>query len=269
MKVAICFSGIPREGYLENIEQFKKIFDITDRPEFECLDFFFSTYNQYELPFEHMTFPETNKTYLIDKKGVLDVGIDDGVYKIYNMKRRSPTPNEETKELLEKKMVHGYKQILSHALQLVFQVPPDYDIIVRARYDSWLSEHVDWLNYVKTTYEKKIVLGVANITPDLERKPHHGPGFHTLLEMKRKRKTKRKRNWLSDHIIIHQRDFFDPIFAIDLYNRDSLMGTEYGWYQIFEKNVPGRRIRSFVGGMMINYEGCPCPYSKEVFYSYA
>ena len=268
MKVAICFSGIPREGYLENIEQFKKIFDITDRPEFECVDFFYSTYNQYELPFDHASFPETNKTYLIDKKGILESGVDKTVHKIYDMKRSRPITDESARKYLENKMVHGYKQILAHALQLLFQVPSDYDIIVRARYDNWLSEYVDWLQFVKESYEKNIVYGVANITPDLENRPHHGYGWHNLTEVDdRKLMIRNKVVQMSDNLIVHKRNLFDPVFAVDLFNKDSLMGCECGWYQIFSK-LPDTKIKSFYGGIMIHYEGYPHYYTKETFYSY-
>ena len=91
MKVAMCFSGLPRGNYKENITRFRRIF-----PDY---DFFFSTWRGYEIEGENYTIYEEPKSDYLNA-----LCNDKKIGKKYNAKV----------------LAWGYKQIIGHSLQLLF-----------------------------------------------------------------------------------------------------------------------------------------------------
>jgi hypothetical protein len=222
MKVAMCFSGLPRGNYKENIARFRRIF-----PDH---DFFFSTWRGYEVEGENYTIYEEPMADYLD---VLVAKIKINPY---------------SKNSLYK----GYKQIIGHSLQLLFDVPREYDIIVRCRYDSALNEKIDWFRFIEKAYNENTVLGFSSESflnsrgPDAKR--WNCPANYTL-------------NYgyprLNDQLIFHKRELFSVEKVFELFQKEMLQPSEHGWLQAFPDVVFPKRIyaiklpkfESFVGGI--------------------
>jgi hypothetical protein len=200
MKVAVCFSGLPRGNVKKNISLFREVF---------AHDFFFSTWSGLHIENENFSqYEEPKHEYLL------------------------PQYQNLTKE---KKMLmsRGCKQIVAHSLQLLFDIPDEYDMIIRCRYDVILNTKFDWNSYVNEAYEKNEVMGFRFCIDDTD--------WHNVYECHPK-------HLVLDQMIMHRRSEFDPTRSLSLFKNKTLEPCEMGWYQIFQNNT----IRNFIGGLHID-----------------
>lgn len=196
MKVAMCFSGLPRGDYQKNIKQFRKVFPY---------DFFFSTWAGQELKEKHTVYQEPHSDYL----------------KPFVKKNKF-----KKVEVLNR----GYKQLVGHALQILFDVPKEYDMIVRCRYDIVLNEKYDWVGHLKESYEDRCVKGFRYSV-----KPRYWDGMEICYP----------KRLLLDQIIMHRREQYDPSHVLKLYYEEKLKPCEMGWFQSFETQP----IKNYIGGI--------------------
>jgi len=218
MKVAVCFSGLPRGNYKENIAEYRKVF-----PDY---DFFFSTWRGHEIEGEKYTiYQEPESDYL--ERGA----------------------NSIKYEWIKEKTRQGYKQIIGHALQLTLDVPKEYDMIVRCRYDVTINTEIDWISEVKKCYERNFVFGISCGDAEI--------GDNSYW--KNKIEKTMTNNQLADLLIFHKRHLFSSPRVFELYEKRLLQPCENGWFQAFPdvyiKNhnyTQAESFRVFVGGISIN-----------------
>ena len=220
----MCFSGLPRGNYKENIVKFKMIF-----PDY---DFFFSTWRGYEVEGENYTIYEEPKADYLK------------------------VPYRKVNPYSKKSLNQGYKQIIGHSLQLLFDVPKKYDMIVRCRYDSILNEKYDWSHFIKKSYDTNTVFGFSceswlnskGVDAKLWDSPVEYTGNYDYSR-------------LNDQLIFHKREHFSVEKVFELFQKEMLQPCEHGWLQAFSDVIfPGRArqhvyaskipvYRSFVGGI--------------------
>ena len=224
MKVAMCFSGLPRGNYKENITRFRRIF-----PDY---DFFFSTWRGYEIEGENYTIYEEPKSDYLNA-----LCNDKKIGKKYNAKV----------------LAWGYKQIIGHSLQLLFDVPREYDMIVRCRYDSELNEKIDWDHFVKKSYNRNTIFGFSSESGENSKGLKR---WDSIIEITGKYQYAR----LNDMLIFHKRNDFSSERVFELFRKEILQPCEQGWVQAFPDAVfPMRKyaiklpvFRCFVCGLSLD-----------------
>jgi len=199
MKVAVCFSGLPRGDVENNLRIFRSIFPH---------DFFFSTWAGNTLNQEHTVYQEPHSDYLSSYVEGL---------------------SDEKKQLLGR----GYKQIVGHALQVLFDIPKEYDMIIRCRYDTILNEKLDWNKHIKDSYENRCIGGFRFSVDEGD--------FDDTRQCHPK-------GLVLDQLIMHRRDQFDPSHVLKMFYDEKLDPCEMGWYQAFESHP----IKNYIGGIIID-----------------
>ena len=219
MKIAICISGICRGKLDRNIPLLRK--------HFPTAELFFSTWEgKPKPPFENSYFhlePEMH------------------YHPYINAIEECPAPKFKAYKLEGKKgkgqmaynrTIHHSKQILAHAY-LLNEIPKEYDMIIRARYDTVLSNEVDFTPWLEKSYEKKRAMGIGTRTT-------RHPDFNVIKEVPQIYPYENmhgdiSQDWgwyLMDPLIFHRRDMFDTQKVFSMHKNKELWPAEYGWYQI-------------------------------------
>lgn len=233
MKIAVCYSGINRGNFIKNNTSVKW--------HFPDADYFYSTWHNAvaSMPpnIEYKTYPEPKMDYHPMK----DVNP-----KLLTMKLRNNLSRLEDKTYYERTKNHT-KQILAHAYQLQ-DLPEEYDMIIRVRYDTYLSPKVDFSSYVTESYENSLAIGFGT------RKSRHRD-VNVLKELPREEpKTFDDiQDWyryLMDPMIFHPRNLFDIDRVFEYHRGKKLLPAENGWYQILSEPYDVNHI-CFYGGAQI------------------
>tara|TARA_B100001248_G_scaffold9854_1_gene6512 strand:+ start:20981 stop:21721 length:741 start_codon:yes stop_codon:yes gene_type:complete len=226
MKLAICFSGIVRGQVERNIEHVKNAM-----PE---ADLFYATWeeqqNDMSKKLNCVTYPEPVLKYNSWTECVEDN--PHHKFKQYKIGIQKKSESVYTVESLN----HSTKQILAHAYQ-VRDLPEEYDMVVRIRWDTVCGSRIKFDKYVDQSYNEQIAIGFSirggrytkmNAFYDI---PHKFTTIDTHLSVSRDWSW-----WLNDNLIIHPRKKFDPekVFQYDAEKR--LWPAEYGWYQMLSEN---------------------------------
>tara|TARA_Y100001954_G_scaffold238463_1_gene306203 strand:+ start:5555 stop:6295 length:741 start_codon:yes stop_codon:yes gene_type:complete len=226
MKLAICFSGIVRGTVGRNVNNVKKAM-----PE---ADFFYATWeerqNENSKMYKCKTYPEPKLHYnswtecIVDnphhKYAQYKHGISNKVGGVYN--------NES--------LNHSTKQILAHAYQ-VKDLPEEYDMIVRIRWDTVCGSLINFTKYVEQSYKENIAIGFSirgGRHTELN-KFVEIPKIYATLDTD----ISVSRDWcwwLNDNLIIHPRKKFNPDKVLKLHEEKKLWPAEYGWYQALSEN---------------------------------
>lgn len=241
MKVAICVSGICRGNVKLNMLRAKEILGG---------DLFFSTWKGREKDMEsagisdYYVFDEPVVNY--HPLGDIPDDVMPPVYKAWNM--RELIKNDYK---LREKQSHHTKQILGHGF-LLKNVPEEYDMIIRIRYDTYISDKVNFTKYIEESYNQRKAIGFGMRIP---RHKH----LHELRVIPKIWPDKdiptpfMSQDWggyLMDPLIFHPRDMFDLDLMWQLHNEGKLMVAEYGWYQILSQPY-GDNHESIYGGAQL------------------
>lgn len=217
MKVAVCVSGAfttgnPRGDLVRNNALLKS--------KFPSADFYYATWDNYKDDFE--------KALLNDKcEYYAEPIIDYHPYKIpkehHITSHYQPTVDWVMEGGAERLRwtSHHTKQILIHAW-LLDTIKKDYDIIVRARYDIFISKYADFSPYLKDTFENHRANCFAATKPNK---------FNELNEFDTSTNSRHHYN-MQDQIIIHNSDAIDTTNVMRLHEEQKLHAAEYGWYQV-------------------------------------
>ena len=164
MKVAVLYSGIPRGDFTRNLFSVKR--------HFPDADYFYSTWHdqvQVMPPrIEYKSYSEPKMHYHC---------VSDVDESLLTMKLKSIKSVLKTNSVLYERTKHHTKQILGHAYQLD-DLDESYDMIVRIRYDCYLSPKVDIQSYLIKSYEENIAIGFGTRTT-------RHPNLHELKEIAR------------------------------------------------------------------------------------
>jgi len=217
MKVAVCVSGAFRTGNPRgDLERNNAI----QKARFPDADFYYATWDGFKPEFERL-FPNERCEYLQEPvmhyHPYIDIRREDHISKFY----------QETVDWVKKggaKRIewtsHHTKQILIHSW-LLNKIEAEYDVIVRTRFDGFISENADFYCYLKDTHDNKR----ANCFGATKKQ-----GFDKLNEFDTS--SSRHSNWMLDQLIIH-----NVIDDVDSLHREKrLHAAEYGWYQAISMN---------------------------------
>lgn len=237
MKTAVLVSGLFNcihgdKGIIRNNNRQKE--------KFPNCDFFYATYPQFEKQFRKL-FP--NETVYIFEEPVphyhpyLDIPNN----KIINPSRYLKTIQFMKKDKSGKRLEwskHHCKQHLIHArLCSAIKHTENYDIIVRERFDGFISHRANFGPYLKQAHETQTTLGFGATKQkkfDVLNQFPSGPG-------------ESHEQWLTDQLIIHPASFLEPEQVEILYNKKLLHGAESGWYQILSHGKNHKKHLSFDG----------------------
>jgi hypothetical protein len=207
--IAVCVSGLARDGYQEAIETAKKTFPY---------DFFFAHWKGRPVP-------SVDNCLLVDEPeygyhNLLETTIKP---KCNIWKRYTKRPNGKIfrkPDLMAKTKDHS-KQILIHQT-LVDSLDKKYDTIIRVRYDTIFSLKQDFSELVKLGLGGTII-GLAGSMP--------GADLDAQIKIHKHNDCRRCQGWyLWDHMIIHPRHKLKNSY--NFFHKNNLLGAEWGWYQV-------------------------------------
>jgi hypothetical protein len=220
MKVAVCVSGAVRSqqgdaGLLRNYNRMKE--------KFKGADFYFATWNSFQSDFKRL-FKEEKCFYFEEPKmhyhPYLDMQPEDYVSEYY--KDTLDWIKKEGKQKIEWSS-HHTKQILIHTW-LLDKITEEYDVIVRTRYDAFISKKANFDDYIEDTFAKKRANAFATTRKEK---------FEDLYESDPKDPKMKK--WVLDQLIIHPKNFINKNVVEDLHKNRKLHAAEHGWYQVLSK----------------------------------
>lgn len=242
MKVAVCVSGIARGSVQKNMDLIQNAFG--------DVDFFFATWKGKEKDLEKygITDYKTFDEPFIDYHPLADVPEDimPPVMKTWSLRERI-----KTDFVLRERMQHQSKQILGHSL-LLKSIPKKYDMIIRARYDTLVSDKADLKHWLNLSYKEKRAIGFGTRTSrwnklhELYVLPHVWPDRYQPSPGV-------SNDWggyIMDPLILHPRKLFDHKRCWNLHNKKSLLAAERGFYQILSQPY-GDTHESIYGGAQI------------------
>lgn len=224
MKVAVCVSGLPRSSIREdvrpNIERLEE--------NFPDADFYFSTWlSQREYISKY--FPDKTVAFFpepkVDYHPFVDVDVD---FHEVTPKLEKTINQAKQNKVFRETSSHQTKQILAHAYAVDY-ITSDYDIIIRARWDTWTAKNAKkhFNNFAKIAAAMNCAVGFGTL------KEHWGmfnqpfnisdnEGYH--------------HNFLFDQLIIHPKKIFNTYNVRKLHKEKLLLAAEFGWWQVLSKN---------------------------------
>jgi len=237
-KIAISFTGLYRGGI--QIPPPKSI--ALMRQKFKA-DLYFQTWigREHEVPQEYKDnighFFATNEPKM-DYHPIFDPEPTTNPKHLWY--RETKTDGEKT--------INANKQIISYA-QLFEMIPKKYDIYIKTRWDTTINPTFNFEHFYSMLEEGPVGFMTRGV----------GPNSHDYLSTKHKivPKVKSETNnndWhdmLSDTIIMHKEEHFDPKLVFKLHQEKQLLGAEFGWWQIMSKPFGGESHTSVYGGCHI------------------
>jgi len=241
MKIAICVSGICRGNAKENTERAKKIFNG---------DLFLSTWNGREGDMKKKGFKDyfTFDEPIMHYHPLIDV----------NIESYYPGPIFKTKYLINRaknnssyreRLLHQAKQILGHSF-LLKQIPEEYDMIIRTRYDTFISDKADFKKWLDISYNEKKAIGFG-LRHSRWNKIHEFKVIDHIWNFDGDEEI--SNDWggyIPDQVVFHRRDMWNYELVDRLFYEKRLLGSERGWFQILSQPY-GENHESIYGGAQL------------------
>jgi hypothetical protein len=211
--VAVCVSGACRGSLVRNNERMKA--------KFPSADFYYATWStqaktfQSAFPFEQCEYFAEPTPHYHPYTGIAKEHHTCDYYQL-----TVDWAKQGGKSRLEWTS-HHTKQILIHAW-LTQGIRERYDVIVRTRFDAYISRRADFSSYLADTYENYRANCFGTTRPTR---------FDELFEVEIKPGSIHA-NWMLDHVIIHNADRIDAERVESLYRDKRLHAAEYGWHQV-------------------------------------
>lgn len=237
MKVAVCISGICRGDITRNLIHLRSHFPY---------DYFFATWKGKPCHLENTKFYDEPKINYHPIKDIKDPygpklkaqkeGLHDGTY---------------GKDFYDRTLNHT-KQILIHDM-LLQDIPEEYDMIIRARFDTYLSPNVNFTKYLAKSYNQKIAIGFGtrtsrhrdiNVITEIPKIYPDGKNPHVSQDW----------GWyIMDPLIMHPRELWDSTRVKKLHEEKNLMAAEWGWYQILSEPYNDSHLSVYGGAQIEKY----------------
>lgn len=182
---------------------------------FPMADFYYHTWhdgNIYEFPWKIEFEPRISYHPLLDTEG-----FDTPKY----IKTRKKAENDID---FRERTKNQTKQILAHA-SLLNSIEKDYDIIVRARHDTYVYGMGNFDHLIYKSQRENIAIGLATLK-------EHSREFYRLHDVGKDY----KECFLFDQLIIHPRKLFDVEKVYKLHHEKRLLPAEFGWYQVMNEH---------------------------------
>lgn len=221
MKPAICISGIARGNIKRNISHLKSAFP--DIP------MFFSTWeetkNDISEEYNSSYYPEPTIHYNPWCECVVD-----NPHPKYHVYKKQFI--EKTGIAHHKKLLNATKQLIAHAHHLD-EIPKEYDMIIRTRWDTIVSEKADFTQYLNESYNNNYAIGFAIRGDRWVYLDKFKDIDHVYITDTTDASWSRDWSyWLNDNLIFHRRDAYDTALVHKLHEEKRLWPAEYGWYQL-------------------------------------
>jgi len=243
MRVALCVSGKwTGEDYTNFL-----------RERIPHDEFYTATYTGIEMPFEpdfRMDEPENTYHSLFDTQPNPDSESEG---------RRDILGRDEHKILSEyrkykKASEHWHKQILLHAW-ICEQI--ETDIIIRARFETIVSNQIDWQEWIDKCYDEEIPIGFNTRTEGDANQYHHDLMRATEVGF-----------YINDALIIHPKKVLEWDYVNHLYKEKKLRGAEEGWYQVLSESQ-GHYHMCYHGGAYSIKDEAIVKDADESIYNYS
>ena len=138
------------------------------------------------------------------------------------------------------KTQHSSKQILGYA-DVVSKITKEYDVMVRTRWDSLLSNQINFQPYLEEALDHPV---------GFMTRPGRG---HTVDKISNVNKNDINDDWycfLADSLIFHAPKHFNPKYVQQLHADKNLWPAEWGWWQVLSE--PNNNIHNcYHGGSII------------------
>jgi hypothetical protein len=209
MKIALCINGVYRPWVTPKPPNLLLAMKDVLKP----TDVFFHTWSEHRDSNPYNTFhcPEP----VLDYHPVDDINLCD--HDKFLSYRKNKTAHEKT--------ANRSKQLLGYA-DLLSKIPDDYDLIVRARWETIVSASFDYSKYM----QKAINEGPVGFMI----RPNRGQSIHQDVQVS-KNKSDDWYQFLPDALIFHKKQHYDINYVYELHEKKMLLPAEWGWYQIMSK----------------------------------
>lgn len=210
MKTALCITGMYRPWVKTDITYLVKEMIGVLKP----TDVFYHTWDSCKdiTPFKSIYCAEP----VLDYHPVADVTVECLHDKFIQYKAN---------KLMHNKTAERSKQLLGYA-DLMDRIPDDYDLIMRARWETIVSRTFDYNKYKKMAIDKGPVGFMI--------RPNRRQSVDADLEVSKDRSD----DWfqfLPDALIFHRKEQFDTTLVRELHKQKNLLPAEWGWHQILSK----------------------------------
>ena len=236
MKIAVAINGL----YRPHVQPDPRKCHWKLQTAFPTADFFYHTWEQYEqdipLDFRHKLemCPEPKMDY-------------HGISGHKEQSKHGKWQPYVEKRFHYEKHKGSHKQILGFS-DLFTKIPEEYDIIVRARWDTHINTKINWDEYAERAYNEGPLGFMVRPTRGAQMTDR------TVTEIP-KDITDTRNDWfwyLPDVLMILHRKWFDPKIVWDLHERKALWGAEWGWFQVLSlPHGENGNHTSFLGGAQI------------------
>ena len=146
----------------------------------------------------------------------------------------------KSKKISVHKTQHSSKQILGYA-DVVSKITKEYDVMVRTRWDSLLSNQINFQPYLEEALDHPV---------GFMTRPGRG---HTVDKISNVNKNDINDDWycyLADSLIFHAPKHFNPKYVQQLHADKNLWPAEWGWWQVLSE--PNNNIHNcYHGGSII------------------
>lgn len=218
MKIALCISG--KWNGIDFSDRTREIIPN------ETLYTATYTGSEYNADF-YMDEPETTYHPVLDTEAYPD--IESRGRRIGFIKTDAQLKPELVK--LKHASVHWHKQILIHN-HLMKNI--DCDMVVRARFETVVSDQIDWNEIIERSFEEEIPIGFN--TRNIKSNLNHHIIERTIPSF-----------FINDALIVHPKHLWNTELVDTLYNERKLRGAEEGWYQVLSEPF-GHYHMSYDGG---------------------
>jgi len=164
----------------------------------------------------------------------------------YQYKKKLKNPNE--------RHLHQTKQMLLHD-HLMQLHGSKYDVIVRVRWDTWVSPLIDFTSYAKECYNNSCVISINTRSDYWDDLLHIGEDHGTHAPHIKHRKPDGTIDapicfdmFQDQGLIIHRRDDWNSEFVQTLHKEKKLLAAEFGWWQIMVDGTSHHRWKHYDGG---------------------
>ena len=227
-EVAVCVVGLAGPDYKEVLDIAKKVFP------FDTFHMQWKGYDKPKVdPLVLFNEPQYDYHNLLDTQYKPDCAI----WKRYT---QQPGGKLFRREGLLAKTKHNSKQTLAH-YWLVNTLPDKYKTIIKLRYDTLLSQKVDFMPLLEKAQQGTVV-GIAGSQP--------GYNIDTPLKIHSYKDCRRCTGpYVWDHLIFHPRHKLKNVEKE--FKNKNLMGAEWGWYQILNLQWGDNNYINVEGGNVL------------------
>ena len=222
MKIAICISGIARGQVKHNIGRMKEAFG-------DKADIFTASWRGHK---NDLTEQYNAKYYdepAIHYNPWKDC-VTDNPHPKYKAYKQSFIDKTEISQ--HPKLLNATKQLIAHAYHLP-DIPEEYDMIIRVRWDTVVSIKLDFTKYLEQSYNENIAVGFAIRGGRHAKLDEFKNIDHVYVTEDTDQMWSRDWcYWLNDNMIFHPRKLYDCNKVLQYHEEKKLWPAEYGWYQM-------------------------------------